>query len=91
MQVHGDWVCKVKYCPTMEYLMSCSGDSNSSLYRGDVRGRKEGSLFRVRKGVATFDYCKDWNIIGKGRLYLYTEKSQAIVPNAQYTYTHLAS
>ncbi len=45
--------------------MSCSGDSNSSLYRRDLRGRKEGSLFKVMKGVATFDYCKDWNIIGK--------------------------
>lgn len=65
-QVHDDWVYKVKYCPTMEYLMSCSGSSSSSLYRVDVRGRKEGSLFKVRKGVATFDYSKDWNIIGEG-------------------------
>ena len=44
--------------------MSCSNDSACSLLLADRHGRKEGSVMRVRKGITSFDYCKEWNIIG---------------------------
>ena len=64
-RIHGDWVCQVKYCANMEYCMSCSNDSACSLHLVDRNGRKEASIIRVRKGISSFDYCKDWNILGK--------------------------
>ena len=42
--------------------MSSSHDSSCSLYLVDSHGKKKG--FRVRKGITTFDYSKEWNIIG---------------------------
>ena len=49
----------------MRYVMSCSHDSACSLHLVDTHGRKEGCVFRVRKGITTFDYSKEWNIIGE--------------------------
>lgn len=44
--------------------MSCSNDSGCSLHLVDSHGRKEGSVIAVRKGISSFDYCKELNIIG---------------------------
>ena len=44
--------------------MSSSHDSSCSLHLVDSHGKKKGCMFRVRKGVTTFDYSKEWNIIG---------------------------
>jgi len=49
----------------MHYVMSCSHDSACSLLLVDSHGRKESCTFRVRKGITTFDYSKEWNIIGE--------------------------
>ena len=62
--IHGDWVAKVLYCPYMEMCMSCSNDSSCSLHLADCHGRKEGTVLTVRKGVASFDYSRDLNMIG---------------------------
>ena len=48
----------------MRYAMSSSHDSSCSLYLVDSHGKKKGCMFRVRKGITTFDYSKEWNIIG---------------------------
>ena len=45
--------------------MSCSNDSKCSMHLVDRHGRKEGSVLRVRKGISSFDYCRDWNLIGE--------------------------
>lgn len=62
--IHGDWVAKVLYCPSMELCMSCSNDSGCSLHLVDSHGRKDGSVIAVRKGISSFDYSKELNIIG---------------------------
>lgn len=62
--IHGDWVAKVLYCPSMEMCMSCSNDSACSLNLVDSHGRKDGSVIAVRKGISSFDYCKELNVIG---------------------------
>ena len=67
-KVHSDWVCQVKYCPSISYIMSSSNDQNCSLHLADLHGRKTPSALKVRKGVTSFDYCKEWNIIGTGGL-----------------------
>ena len=63
--IHGDWVAKVLYCPYMELCMSCSNDSGCSLHFTDRHGRREGSVMTVRKGISTFDYSKELNVIGE--------------------------
>ena len=63
--IHGDWVAKVLYCPYMEQCMSCSNDSACSLYLVDCHGHKEGSVITVRKGITSFDYSRELNIIGR--------------------------
>ena len=44
--------------------MSCSNDSGCSLHLVDQQGRKDGIVFAVRKGVASFDYSRELNVIG---------------------------
>ena len=62
--IHGDWVSEVLYCPVMELVMSSSNDSGCSLHLIDCRGRKEGIVFSMKKGVSSFDYSKELNVIG---------------------------
>lgn len=63
--IHDDWVAKVLYCPYMEMCMSSSNDSTCSLHLTDCHGRKEGSVISVRKGISSFDYSRELNIIGE--------------------------
>ncbi len=67
-KLHNDWVCQVKYCPSVSYIMSSSCDENSSLYLADLHTHKLDSVMKVTKGVISFDYCNEWNIIGTGGL-----------------------
>ena len=64
-QIHDDWISQVKYCPVIGYTMSCSNDSTCSLNLMDRQGLKESTVLKVRKGISSFDYCKEWNIIGE--------------------------
>ena len=68
--IHGDWVTRVQYCPYMDLCMSCSNDSGCSLHLVDPRGQKEGIVFSVRKGVSSFDYSRELNVIGTASPYL---------------------
>ena len=45
--------------------MSCSNDSGCSLYLVDSHGRKEGAAMTVRKGISSFDYSRELNVIGE--------------------------
>lgn len=66
--LHSDWISQVKYSPSLLYVMSSSGDDNNSLCLADLHGRKSASVLKVKKGITSFDYCKQWNIIGAGGL-----------------------
>ncbi|KAK2549406.1 WD repeat-containing protein on Y chromosome [Acropora cervicornis] len=65
-QIPSDWVRKVKYYPSLQSFISCATASNTSMYLGDVGRKKTGSVFRIRKGISSFDYCKEWNVIVTG-------------------------
>ncbi len=67
-QLHNDWVSQVKYCPSLLYVVSSSGDEKNSLCLADLHGRKPASVLKVKKGLTSFDYCKQWNIIAAGGL-----------------------
>eukprot|EP00794_Sanderia_malayensis_P007565 gene7565-8403_t len=64
--LHGDWVKKVKYIPNLHSFISCSSTCTTSLYLGDINRKKMKSYFKVKKGVYTFDYDKDNNVIITG-------------------------
>ncbi|KAK3740293.1 hypothetical protein QZH41_018524, partial [Actinostola sp. cb2023] len=66
--LHADWVRKVEYYPTLQCFISCSTSSENSMYLGDVDRKKTKSMFRTRKGINSFDYCKEWNVIVTGGL-----------------------
>lgn len=63
--MHNDWVLKVKYWHSMGYIISCSNDENNSLNLFDINGGNRGASLKVRKGVFSFDFCKEWNFIGE--------------------------
>ncbi|XP_068720558.1 cilia- and flagella-associated protein 337-like [Montipora capricornis] len=64
--LHEDWVRKVKYYPSLQSFISCATASNTSMYLGNVDRKKTNSVFRIRKGISSFDYCKEWNVIVTG-------------------------
>lgn len=66
-QVHHEWVYKVKYWHSLGYVISCSADENNSLHLADINGRMKASSLKIRKGVMSFDFCKEWNIIGQSQ------------------------
>ncbi|XP_028518792.1 WD repeat-containing protein 49 [Exaiptasia diaphana] len=66
--LHNDWVRKVKYYPTLQCFISCASSTDYSMYLGDVDRKKTKSMFRTRKGINSFDYCKEWNVIVTGGL-----------------------
>ena len=63
-KVHCDWVQSVRYCASLEGLFSASTDPGAALVFADVRGKRESSVFRIDKGVNSFDYSEAWNVIG---------------------------
>ncbi|RMX44515.1 hypothetical protein pdam_00006041, partial [Pocillopora damicornis] len=64
--LHEDWIRKVRYYPSLQCFISCATASNTSMYLGDVERKKTSSMFRIRKGITSFDYCKEWNVIVTG-------------------------
>lgn len=65
-QLHNEWVQCVRYCPSLEGLFSASTDPRAPLVLADVRGKSclGKSVFRINKGVNSFDYSEAWNVIG---------------------------
>ncbi|XP_066922655.1 cilia- and flagella-associated protein 337-like [Clytia hemisphaerica] len=66
--LHDDWVRKVKYIPNLQCFISCSNTGTSSLFLGDLQNKKIKSSFKIPKGVYSFDYDKENNIIVTGGL-----------------------
>jgi hypothetical protein len=58
-------VSNVKYWHSLGYVMSCSNDEKASLHLLDVNVHTRGSTLKIRKGVISFDFCREWNIIGE--------------------------
>ncbi|KAL5475077.1 hypothetical protein EMCRGX_G027131 [Ephydatia muelleri] len=65
---HGDWVCQVRYCSAMQYCISCSHHSGSALLIANTRSNKGNLVFKVWKGISTFDFAKDWSLIATGSI-----------------------
>ncbi|XP_065844948.1 cilia- and flagella-associated protein 337-like isoform X2 [Oscarella lobularis] len=66
LQVHTDWVRRVRYVPENNSFMSCSGSSVNSLVIRDVEKKRKPYVFRLRKGACCFDYSRAWNMIATG-------------------------
>ena len=66
--LHSDWVRKVKYVPSLQCFLSCANTSHTSLFLGDLNKKKMKSYFKIRKGVYSFDYEKENNVIVTGGL-----------------------
>jgi len=57
-------VLEVKYWHTMGYVMSCSYSEEVSLHLIDLNVQSRRSSLKIEKGVISFDFCQEWNIIG---------------------------
>jgi len=66
--LHDDWVRKVKYIPSLQCFLSCANTSQTSLFLGDLHSKKMKSYFKIRKGIYSFDYEKENNVIVTGGL-----------------------
>ena len=63
--VHDDFVLKIRYLPNYDHFLSCCRSYNSSMYLGDLEGKRK-SVFKVQKGVYDFDYSRKNNTIVTG-------------------------
>lgn len=79
--LHDDWVRKVKYIPNLQCFISCANTSQTSLFLGDLQSKKMKSYFKIRKGVYSFDYDKENNIIVTGGLDRYIRLWNPYVTN----------
>ncbi|XP_041128638.1 WD repeat-containing protein on Y chromosome-like [Polyodon spathula] len=100
-KVHNDWVTKIKYCHSIQSVISSSNDEDTSLVIGTVTGTKnvlqrlkemsdagsvkgrpplqtgscvsrrlssDESVFKAYKGVKTFDFSRESNLLVTGGL-----------------------
>ena len=65
-KIHDDWVSQISYVPILNCMMSCCQHSDSSLYISDMEKKKITNMFKVNKGILSFDYCPINNIIVTG-------------------------
>lgn len=65
-RVHDDWVSQIGYIPELDCVVSCCQSTNNSLYLADIEKKKISSVFKVNKGILSFDYCPHNNIIVTG-------------------------
>ena len=79
--LHDDWVRKVKYVPNLQCFISCTNTSQTSLFCGDLHSKKMKSYFKIPKGVYSFDYDKENNIIVTGGLDRYIRLWNPYVTN----------
>ncbi|KAL5018967.1 hypothetical protein ScPMuIL_004689 [Solemya velum] len=66
LNVHEDWVVQIDFLPEIGYFASCCQGSQTSLYLGDYLKKKNSSYIRVSKGILSFDYCPNRNILVTG-------------------------
>ncbi|KAK3580718.1 hypothetical protein CHS0354_005723 [Potamilus streckersoni] len=64
--VHDDWVGKVQYIPESDAFLSSSQSPKSSLYYGDLSGKRGSVYFLVNRGILCFDYSYMLNVIVTG-------------------------
>ena len=64
--IHQDFVKEVEFIPELGSFISCSRDSNSSMYLGDIESKRLGAVFKVRKGINSFSYCSKNNVLITG-------------------------
>ncbi|KAL3877706.1 hypothetical protein ACJMK2_035372 [Sinanodonta woodiana] len=64
--VHDDWVGKVQYIPENDAFLSSSQSPKTSLYYGDLGGKRGSVYFLVNRGILCFDYSYMLNIIVTG-------------------------
>ncbi|OWF37797.1 WD repeat-containing protein on Y chromosome-like [Mizuhopecten yessoensis] len=65
-RVHDDWVSQIGYIPELDCVVSCCQSTNNSLYLADIEKKKISTVFKVSKGILSFDYCQYNNIIVTG-------------------------
>ncbi|KAK3091806.1 hypothetical protein FSP39_022754 [Pinctada imbricata] len=65
-KLHENWVTQILYMPSLNMFASCSQTSDTSMYVGDLMKKKMSSYFKVNKGLLTFDYCPDNNVLVTG-------------------------
>ena len=65
-KLHDNWVSEIRYIPSLNLFASCSQTSDTSMYVGDFMKKKMSSYFKVSKGLLTFDYCPENNVIVTG-------------------------
>ncbi|XP_078611049.1 WD repeat-containing protein on Y chromosome-like isoform X2 [Branchiostoma floridae x Branchiostoma japonicum] len=64
--LHNDWVKKVMYCSESGFFLSCSVNTETALFAGDINLKKMHSFFKIRKGVCAVDFCSIKNVIATG-------------------------
>ncbi|XP_065662336.1 cilia- and flagella-associated protein 337 isoform X2 [Hydra vulgaris] len=66
--LHKNWVRKVRYISILQCFISCANCASSSLLLVDLQSNKIKTSFKIDKGVYTFDYDKENNVIVTGGL-----------------------
>ncbi|XP_066272941.1 WD repeat-containing protein on Y chromosome-like isoform X2 [Branchiostoma lanceolatum] len=64
--IHNDWVKRVMYCSESDFFLSCSVNTETALFAGDINLKKMHSFFKIRKGVCSVDFCNIKNVIATG-------------------------
>jgi WD40 repeat protein len=64
--LHDDWICQVRFFPTLDCFISCCVSGKTAMYMGDLEQKKITSYFVNRKGILCFDYDKVSNVIVTG-------------------------
>ncbi|XP_078673721.1 WD repeat-containing protein on Y chromosome-like isoform X1 [Branchiostoma floridae x Branchiostoma belcheri] len=64
--LHNDWVRRVMYCSESGFFLSCSVNTETALFAGDINLKKMHSFFKIRKGVCSVDFCSIKNVIATG-------------------------
>lgn len=65
-EIHADSVSQVKYCEALECFISCSRDTDTAMFLGDIDQRTTMYYFKVGRGINDFEYFKDLNVIATG-------------------------
>lgn len=67
--IHYRYVCQVRYVPKLHGWLTCSKDSCTALYVGDLVPNvppKNRIYYSVLHGVTVFEYCEKMNFIITG-------------------------
>lgn len=58
--IHDNWVVSIKHCAYLSEFgfISCSRNSEKSLYYGDLTRPAAGSSYDIKRGVSCIEYCE---------------------------------